>query len=191
MLLTGKGAWWFPSAQQRWEHIWSSLVQFWAPQYKRELDMLDRVQCRATDMTMWVQHLSAQERLREQCLFKLEKRKFKVILLMYVSIWREGIKRWSPSLFIGSLQQKEGQWAQSETQEVPPTHKENVLFIYLFINWAPTGFPERWWSIHPWRYSKDIYTGSWATCPKCLCLSRRVGPGDFQSSLPNSTYLIL
>ncbi|KAK4832774.1 hypothetical protein QYF61_025621 [Mycteria americana] len=40
-------------------------VQFWTPQYKRAVDILERVQQRATNINKGLQHLSHEERLRE------------------------------------------------------------------------------------------------------------------------------
>ncbi|KAJ7423398.1 RNA-directed DNA polymerase from mobile element jockey-like protein [Pitangus sulphuratus] len=50
-------------------------VQVWAPQYKRDMELLERVQWRATKMIKRLEHLTYQERLREPLdLFNLEKR---------------------------------------------------------------------------------------------------------------------
>lgn len=55
-------------------------VQFWTPQHSRDMDMLGKVQWRATKMMKEREHTSCEEQLGELGLPSLEKRRLRGIL---------------------------------------------------------------------------------------------------------------
>ena len=50
-------------------------IQMRSPQYRRDMDLLERVQRRATKMIHGMEYLSYEDRLRELGMFTLEKRR--------------------------------------------------------------------------------------------------------------------
>jgi len=56
-----------------------SCIQFWTHQYRRDTDILERIQRKAIKMIKRLEHLSLEERLRELRLFSLEKKRLRGI----------------------------------------------------------------------------------------------------------------
>jgi len=52
-----------------------SCIQLWSPQNRKDMDLLERVQRRATERIKETEHFLYEERLRELGLFNLKKRR--------------------------------------------------------------------------------------------------------------------
>ncbi|KFO03793.1 hypothetical protein N312_13261, partial [Balearica regulorum gibbericeps] len=75
-------------------------IQLWGPQYRRDMELLERVQRRVTEMIRGLKDLSYEGRLRELGLFSLEKRRLQGDLIVAYQYLKGAYRKDDEGLFM-------------------------------------------------------------------------------------------
>lgn len=124
-------------------------VQFRAPRYKKDMELLQWVQQRIMKVIKGLEHLSFEKRLRDLGLFSLKNRHPRGQLINVCN--SEGrVSRGQIQALLGSAKQQGNNGQKLVHQKFPLDIKKTSLLCRYPS--TETDCPERFWSLPYWRY---------------------------------------
>jgi len=139
-----------------------SCVQFWAPQFKKDEELLERFQRRTTRMMRGLEHLSYKKRLRELGLFSLRKRRLRGNLINAYKYLKGGCQENGARLFsVVPSHRTRGRGHKLKHRKLLLNTRKNCFTLRVTEHWIrlPGGVVEL-----PSLEILKTWTRSWAAC---------------------------
>jgi len=146
------------------------IVHLWSPQHRKDMDLLEQVQRRATEMIRGMEHLCCEERLKELGLFSLYKRRLWGDLIEAFQYLSRVCKRAGEGHFTRAFRERtRGNGFKLKEGRFRLDKRKKSFAVRVVRHW--TDCPEKMWLPPHWKCSRSGWMGLWATWSggRCPC----------------------